>query len=93
MPSIVNFRRLSCARLPAALLFVLAAGTGVARAEESGNRIAPKPLVDLGSPQAIKQLKPNYGDPEYTVDKTGISVGLPAARANFPGIQVIPAAE
>jgi len=60
-------------------------------AANSVGAIAPRPLIDLSSPDASKQVRPNNGDPEYTIDKAGISVSLPAARAGYPGIQVIPA--
>jgi len=73
-----------------AAVVVLACGNFVGRANDSAAGTAPKPMVDLTSPDAAKQIKPNYGDPVITVDKTGISVSLPAARANYPGIQVIP---
>jgi beta-glucanase (GH16 family) len=49
---------------------------------------APKPLVDLHSQETLKQIRQNYGDPVYTIDAQGITVQLPAARANYPGIQV-----
>ncbi len=91
MPSIRKSRIPSGAGLLAALLFLTASGSCLAQAAETGAAIAPKFLVDVTSPDAIKQIRPNYGDPVYTVDKTGIAVSLPAARANFPGIQIIPA--
>ena len=65
--------------LMATLLLACAAG-GPGWATESGSAITPKPLVDVNAPEAIKQIRQNYGDPEYKVDKTGISVSLPAAR-------------
>jgi beta-glucanase (GH16 family) len=50
----------------------------------------PKPLIDTSSPDAIKQIKENYGDPVFAIDKGAITVTLPAARANYPGIQIFP---
>ena len=82
---------LPIAYLLAALICLAAAGNRVAQAQETAGAIGSKPLVDVNAPDAIKQIRPNYGDPEYTVDKKGITVSLPAARANFPGIQIIPA--
>ena len=81
-----------------ALLFVLVSGISLLRAQDAGSTStsnsapvpAPKPLIDITSPDALKQIKPNYGDPVSTIDKTGLSVTLPAARANYPGIQVYP---
>ncbi len=91
MHSLRKFRIPSGAGLLAALLFLTVSGSCLAQAAETGAAVAPKPLIDLTSPDAIKQIKPNYGDPVYTVDTTGITVKLPAARANYPGIQISPA--
>ena len=86
-----SWNPISAGLVMVAFLVLLTCGSGVLRAEAPGNAMAPRPLVDTTSPDAMKQLRPNYGDPVYTVDKTGITVSLPAARANYPGIQVIPA--
>jgi len=39
------------------LLFVLSSGSSMLRAEESAAAPAPKPLVDITSPDALKQSK------------------------------------
>jgi len=88
MTSLLRLWRSSSARLLAIVCVALAARGGMTQAQSPP--AAPKPLIDLASPDAIKQIRPNYGDPVYTIDKTGLAVSLPAARANFPGIQVIP---
>ena len=80
---------LSAIGLVIVLYSAVSAGLGL-RADDAAAAIAPKPLLDVNSPDAIKQIKVNYGDPVYTVDATGISVTLPAARANYPGIQIYP---
>jgi len=90
MGSIMPICRSSVVCFLATMFFVLAVGNGVVRAQEA---IAPKPLIDITSPDAIKQLRPNYGDPVYKIDDKGITVSLPAARANYPGIQIIPPAK
>ena len=91
MPSSINFRCPSSVFRLGTFLVLLTCGNSGLRAGDASGGMAPKPLVDVTAPNAIKQLRPNYGDPVYTVDKTGITVSLPAARANYPGIQVIPA--
>ena len=66
--------------------------TGASNPAPAVNAPAPKPLVDLSLPAAASQVKPNFGEPVYTVDKTGISVQLPAGKGNYAGIQVYPPA-
>ena len=75
----------------ASLLCLLASASGIIRADESGAAIAPKPLINLSSPDAIKQIRTTGGDPTYTVDKGAIVVSLPGSPSSFPGIQIIPA--
>ena len=53
---------------------------------------APKPLIDLSSPDAIKQIKPNFGEPVFTINGSTIRVQLPAAKGDYAGIQVYPPA-
>jgi beta-glucanase (GH16 family) len=60
------------------------------RADEPAAAPAPKPLIDITSPDAIKQIKPNYGEPVFAIDKTGITVQLPTGKGNYAGIQVYP---
>jgi len=72
----------------AVLLLLLASGRGAVWGEDAAG--PTKPLIDVTAPAAAAQIRANYGDPVYTVDATGINVTLPAARANYPGIQVFP---
>jgi len=62
------------------------------RADDSAPAIAPapKPLINLSSPDALKQIKPNFGEPVYAIDKNIITVSLPAGKGNYAGIQVYP---
>ena len=85
----MKFRRSLSACLLVTLTLV--SGIGVTWAQQGSVGVAPKPLVNLASPDALKQLKANYGDPEFSVSPKGIAVTLPAARSNYPGIQVFPA--
>jgi beta-glucanase (GH16 family) len=81
-----TFRQLR-AILPALLFSCLALHADDASA---ANTPAPKPLIDFSTADAAAQVKPNFGQPVYTLDKTGISVQLPAGKGNYAGIQVYP---
>jgi beta-glucanase (GH16 family) len=52
--------------------------------------LPPKPLIDVTAPDALKHIRENYGAPVYTISGKAITVQLPAAKANYPGIQVFP---
>ena len=93
MPSTTKPWLSSCACFLATLLFVLASGSGTARAEDSRSTIAPKVLIDFASPEAVKQVAPTKGVPAsiITVDKAGISMGFPVQPAPHSGVYVTPA--
>jgi beta-glucanase (GH16 family) len=76
--------------IPVGSICAIAAAFALAGGPLRADDPAPKPLIDQTSPTAIKQVRANFGDPVFSVDASGISVQLPAARSNFPGIQVIP---
>jgi beta-glucanase (GH16 family) len=74
-----------------ALLLILVSVSLVLRGDDApAAGPAPKLLIDPSSPGAASQVKPNFGAPVYTLDKTGISVQLPAGKGNYAGIQVYP---
>ena len=72
-------------------LLALAAGSGGVRAEGAGSAIAPRPLVDLTSADAAKQMRADKGDPTIAVDKTGIALTFPGSPADYPGVMITPA--
>lgn len=80
----------SCATLLAMLVLVFGAGVGTGQSQSPNPAPAPKPLIDVHSPDALKHIRQNYGDPVYTIEGNSINVQLPAARANYPGIQIFP---
>jgi beta-glucanase (GH16 family) len=78
-----------------AMLILLVAGSIASQSQAPAAATAapappPKPLIDVTAPDATKHIRQNYGDPVYTADAKGITVQLPAARANYPGIQIFP---
>jgi hypothetical protein len=97
MPTTIRFWLSSCACFLAALFLVLVFGNGLAWAEESRSTIAPKPLIDFTSPDAVKQVTATKGIPAnsvVTVDKTGISMSFPPQKptdGKHPGVHVTPA--
>jgi hypothetical protein len=97
MPTTMKSWLSSFACFLATLLFALAFGSGVVRAEESGSAIAPKTLIDFTSPDADKQVTATKGIPAnsvVTVDKTGISLSFPPQKptdGKHPGVHVTPA--
>ena len=80
-----------------ALAMVFAAASNLARAEEAGGGVAPKVLIDFGSPEAGKQVTPTKGLPEHstvTVDQAGIALSFEPQKPTdgpHPGIHVTPA--
>ena len=93
MGSTFQFWRTSSVCLLAAAFFALAARNGALRADEGGNAIAPKLLIDFASPDAGKQVTPTKGVPVsmITVDKTGIAMSFPIQPAPHSGVHVTPA--
>ncbi len=72
------------------LVLLLACAFAMLAAGAQDAPTATKPLIDIGSPDVLKQIKPNYGDPVVAVQDGALTVSLPAARSNYPGIQVFP---
>ena len=96
-PPTIKFRLASSVCFFAAPLFVLASGSSVLWAEESGSGVAEKTLIDFTSPDASKQVITAKGVPACSVimvDKTGVAVSFASFQpgdADHPGIHVIPA--
>ena len=78
------------------LLFGLASGSGITRAAEGSNAIAPRLLIDFASPDAGKQVQANKGVPAgstIAVDKTCVTVNFmpfQTGDADHPGVHVFP---
>ena len=83
---------LSPGRCLLALLILLAYGNNSGRADDApaASDAPPKLLIDATSPDALKQIKPNFGEPIYAIDGKAITVQLPAGKGNYAGIQVYP---
>ena len=72
--------------------FFLVSVSSPATAENTGgSAIAPQSMVDVKSPDAEKQMKPDQGGPAIKVDKSGVSVSFPGGPAEYPGFFIKPA--
>ncbi len=74
-------------------IFATTNGTVFAQGAPAAPALTPLQIIDVHSQDALKHIRPNFGDPVVTVEDKGILVQLPAARANYAGIQVFPDAD